>query len=302
MLKEYVFVFEDVKELGYAMANHESTLNYKETMAIVQTLARFHAQSFIYEEKKTLELQKPFRIWDDFSDYLQEPKDRSWRNAGRNAAIEFLKVFSKHRFEPLFPEKVTDLFHSLFDDAFDLMGPSPKYRNTVVHRDLWSNNILLRTENGECDALIIDFQTVLYCPPTVDLSSLIYMNTTKSFRDKHVSEILDFYYKVLSEEVEDKIGVDFATILSMNDFMESYNESVLFGMTQAAIVTPITAMKVKKREQLFCDAESIHRMNNVSRTKEVIDVANEDSEYYTRLIELFEDILDKYYLCKEVKL
>ncbi|XP_073956211.1 uncharacterized protein [Choristoneura fumiferana] len=296
LLKEYVFVFEDVKELGYAMANQKSTLNYNETMAVVQTLARFHAQSFIYEEKKSLELQKPYRIWDDFSEYLQEPKNKDWRNAGRNAAIEFLKVFSKHRWEPLFSEKVTNLFHLLFDDAFDLMRPSTKYRNTVVHRDLWSNNILLKNENGECGALIIDFQTVLYCPPTMDLSSLIYMNTAKSFRDKHIGEILDFYYKVLSKEVEDKIGIDFATILSMNEFMESYDESVLFGLTQAAIVIPITAMKVEERERLFCDSESIHRINNVSRTKEVIHVANEDAEYYSRLIDLFEDILDKYYL------
>lgn len=278
------------------MANHESTLNYNETMAVIKTLARFHAQSFIYEEKKTVELQRPYRIWDDFNEYLQEPKNRDWRNAGCNAAIGFLKVFSKHRSEPLFTEKLTDLFHSLFNDAFDLMSPSTKYRNTVVHRDLWSNNILLKTENGQCDALIIDFQTVLYCPPTMDLSSVIYMNTDKKFRDKHVDEILEFYYKVLSEEVEDKIGIDFATILSVDEFMESYDESLLFGLTQAAIVIPITAMKVKERERYFCDSESIHRINNVSRTKEVIDVANQDAEYYTRLMDLFEDILDKYYL------
>ncbi|XP_061716100.1 uncharacterized protein LOC133524221 [Cydia pomonella] len=299
-VKENVFVFEDARELGYQMAGESQggILSYKEMQAAVIALARFHARSLIYEEKKSQELHRPYRIWEDFSELLQQSPDHDWRNTGRNAVIEFLKVYSKRKNEPDFSKNVTELLISLFDDALNLMKPSAKYRNTVIHRDLWCNNILIKSDNENDHALIVDFQTVLYGAPTLDLSSLIYFNTTKHFRDIYLHEMLEIYYEELSNEVKRELNIIFSTILSKDTFMESYEECVLFGMTQAAILVPITAMKVEKKEELYSTPESGHRINNVSRSKEIIDVANEDATYCSRITELFEDIVDRYYNVK----
>ncbi|XP_063624819.1 uncharacterized protein LOC134796569 [Cydia splendana] len=295
MIKKDIFIFEDVKELGYQMLRQEGVLNYEEMNAVVKTLARFHAHSFIYEEKKSQELHRSYRIWEDFSEHLKECEDLSWRNTGRNAVIEFLKVNSKRKTESNFSKNVRELIISLFDDALSLTRPSAKYRNTVIHRDLWCNNILIKSDNEKYHALIVDFQTVLYGAPTLDLSSFIYFNTTKEFRDKYLDDILNVYYEELSKEVEAVVDVDFSTILSKPKFMESYDESILFGMTQAAIIVPIIALPVKKREELFCDPVSIDRINNVSRSQEILDVAKEDSAYNSRITELFEDLIERYY-------
>ncbi|XP_047991029.1 uncharacterized protein LOC125230068 [Leguminivora glycinivorella] len=297
-VKEDVFVFEDAKELGYQMAGEGQggILSHKQMLAAVTTLARFHARSFIYEEKKSLELKRSYRIWEDFSELLHQPPDHSWRNTGRNAVIEFLKVHSKRKNEPDFSKNVTELLTSLFDDALEFIKPSTKYRNTVIHRDLWCNNILIKSDNEQCHALIVDFQTVLYGVPTLDLSSLIYFNTTKEFRDKFHDEMLDIYYEELSHEVGRELNIDFSTIVSKATFLGSYEECVIFGMIQAAILVPITAMKVERKNELYRTPESGHRINNVSRSKEIIEAANEDAAYCSRITELFEEIVDKYYI------
>ncbi|XP_047991481.1 uncharacterized protein LOC125230385 [Leguminivora glycinivorella] len=102
LIRKDLFVFEDIKELGYQMFHQQGVLNYEEMKAVVKTLAKFHAQSFIYEEKMSRELQRPYRIWEDFSEHLKETEELKWRNTGRNAVIDFLKVNSKRKSETNF--------------------------------------------------------------------------------------------------------------------------------------------------------------------------------------------------------
>ncbi|CAH0585755.1 unnamed protein product [Chrysodeixis includens] len=292
--KEDIFVFENVALLGYQMPHNQHTMSYEDVKATVETLARFHAQSYIYEEKKSKELGRPYRIWEDYSDYLQEPnRGLSWRDTGRNAAIDYLKVYSTHRTKPNFNRYIGEVIPALFDTAMELMKPSTEYRNVVSHRDLWTNNIFLKKESGSCHALFVDYQTVVYASPMLDLSSLIYFNTTKRDRDAWTKEFIDIYYAVLSNEL-DTAGIDIEQILSKSIISEAYDKSLVFALTQAALITPISSMGKQKREEIFDDPESSERINVVSRSKEFIDYAKEDSNYQTRVTEVLDEIVERY--------
>ncbi|KAJ8731416.1 hypothetical protein PYW07_004580 [Mythimna separata] len=294
-IKEDIFVFENVSLLGYVMPHHQDTMTFEELKATVESLARFHAQSYIFEEKKSKQLGRPYRIWEHYSDYLQEPNVRlDWRNTGRNAVIDYLKVFSKYKSKPNFNRYVESILPTLFESAMELMKPSSEYRNAVVHRDLWTNNIFLKKENNSsCHALFVDFQTVIYTSPMLDLSSLIYFNTSRSDRDKWTEELIEIYYEVLSVELQDK-GIDIVHIFNKTSITEAYKKSIVFGLTQAAIITPIIAMSKEKREELFCNPESAKQVNEVSRSQEFIDIAKEDKKYQIRITELFDEIVERF--------
>lgn len=282
------------------MPNNRNVFTLEQVQACVETIAIFHAQSYIYEEKKSEELRRPYRLWEDYSEYLQEPvKGKNWRNAGRDAAIEFLKVYSKNRNDANFIANVDVAIIKLFERASSLMKPHPIYRNVVLHRDLWTNNILFKKyDNGKYHALIVDFQTILYSSPMMDLSSFIYFNTTRLFRDNYLQEIINLYYDTLFKELSIS-NVDTNKIIDRDSLGKAYEESIDFGISQAAIILPITVMATKMREKYFGDPETSLRINEVSRSSEIIEVAKVDEKYLNRVTDLFDEIVERY-ICTNV--
>lgn len=288
-------MFEDVTQIGYTMPNNVNTLSYDETIATVTALALFHAQSFIYEEKKSMELKRPYRIWEDYREYLCEPKKgQSWRDTGMKAVIDFPKVFSRFKLQPNFIKLIEEKVPNLFTTAVEQMKPNSKVRNVVIHRDIWSNNIFFKRQEGDkTHALLIDYQTVLYSAPMLDLSSLLYFNTTKSFRNQYTKRIIEYYYDVLRTELK-LVNIEIQSIMDKNNIMKSYEESLIFALTQAALIVPITAMTNEKRKQYFDNPDTTYKINCVSRSQEFIELARENVVYKKRVIELFDEIVERF--------
>ncbi|CAK1580237.1 unnamed protein product [Parnassius mnemosyne] len=295
-IREDLFVFEDVTKIGYKMPDHLCTMSYDELSVVVNTLAKFHAQSIIYEEKKSKELNRTYRIWDEYSEYLTEPeKGQAWRDTGKRAVIDFLRVYSKYKTEIDFVKHVEDFILSLFSCALNLMKPSSEFRNVVIHRDLWTNNIFLKQlGDGQYHSLIVDFQTVLYCPPMHDLCSLIYFNTSRNFREANTDKIINLYYSFLTEELNSE-GIDVINIIDKKTIMKSYQQSIVFGITQAALIVPTIAMNDDMRILIFEDPDNCAKVNVVSRSEEFINLAKDDNNYRNRVIELFDEIIERFY-------
>ncbi|CAH0751430.1 unnamed protein product [Diatraea saccharalis] len=297
LIKEDLFVFEDVTVLGYKMPDNRNTLALNEIRACVIKLAKFHSQSYIFEEKRSKEINRTYRIWDEYSEYLRVPeRGTSWRNAGRNGVIDFLKAFSKHKHNEIFINNIESIVTKLYDDALALMQPSSKYRNTVIHRDLWTNNIFLKKEcDGNIHAMFVDFQTVIYCSPMLDLSSLIYFNTDRDVRENNTDELVDLYYESLSKELSAS-SINVNEIIDRKTLKECYEESVVYGLTQATLMVPIVSMTATRRHEIFCQPDKLYRVNEVSRSKEFIETALKDDHYRYRVTDLCEEIVDRYIL------
>lgn len=273
-------------------------LTYNEIIAAVEAVARFHGQSYIFEEKKSKQLNRPYQIWEDYSEHLQESiSGADWRVTGAKAVIDYLKVYSKYKNLSNFAKCVETIITKLYENVLTVMKPSLKYRNVVVHRDIWTNNLLVKTQtDGKVHAVIVDYQTVLYCPGMLDLSSLMYFNTTKNFRANYLKNILDYYYNFLNKELHNE-GIDISVVYyDKSAMLDSYEESVMFGLTQACLVVPMVAMDRGKREQFFNNPETSAKVNTVSRSEEFIETARENTNYESRVTELFDEIVERYLL------
>lgn len=294
LAKKNVFVFEDVVQIGYTIIRDRDTLTLEEVKASVATMARFHSQSYIYEEKRCQELGRPYRIWEDYSDYLHEPDTVSWRNVGMNAAIDFLKVHSKYKDCPNFSQNVESTVQKLFNESLCLMKPHSIYRNVVVHRDLWKNNILFQKDaNGVLSSLFVDFQTVIYCSPMLDFSSFLYFNTRRNFREYHLDGLLDLYHKVMSKELKAS-NIEVTNIMNRETLTNCYKDSLTFAMVQSALIVPIFLINKETTKIIFESAESVNKFYEISRSENFLELAKTDKHYQNHVLELLDEIVERY--------
>ncbi|KAF6212446.1 hypothetical protein GE061_012969, partial [Apolygus lucorum] len=58
-----------------------------------------------------------------------------------------------------------------------LLSPSKTFRNALAHADLWTNNIMFQYDSSKVitDCILVDYQLVGYCPPSVDVYSMIFI-------------------------------------------------------------------------------------------------------------------------------
>lgn len=134
-----------------------------------------------------------------------------------------------------FPNSVyeTKIMELLGNDVFSRLLQLVKVKepsSVLLHGDIWVNNILFKYEDSNIAGLyIIDFQLSRYASPVLDLSYFIYTCTTQEQRNTYFDEMLNLYYKTLSEFVTD-LGSDLSKMYSYNNFIKEVKEMSAFGL------------------------------------------------------------------------
>merc|ERR1712142_9999 len=123
---------------------------------------------------------------------------------GDEKLVERLKYFIKNK---------------LFVQAKRLIQPELERSvlRTMTHGDYWVNNMLFSSPDQDDPNLtvtILDFQLMSIAHPARDIWYLLYGNTDKEFRDKHLREILEEYFKVFSPYLHlEKVNISFDEFL-----------------------------------------------------------------------------------------
>lgn len=81
--------------------------------------------------------------------------------------------------------------------------------SVVCHGDFNVNNVLFRYDKTglPIDVLLFDFGTPRYGSPALDISFLLYMNTTQDLREKHWDDLLNEYCLTLAKSVPSGVRV-----------------------------------------------------------------------------------------------
>lgn len=283
---------------GFQPLEKHKTLDYNTLVTVIKGLAKLHASSIIYEERRSKELGRRYRLLEEYEKEFEETfysKKEGFINtkgitASIKCVIEEIDLF-QHRDKLISGQDFKLVANELCHKIFDLVKPSKIYRNVLSHGDLWATNILLKynEDNTATECKFVDFQCGRYVPPTHDLMSVIHLTTSRRLRKKHMYEFTGIYYATLEKLVK-LAGYTLKNILPFVDFMRSCEEQKLFAIIQAATYMPLVLIKEGALLDHFTRADEAALFED--RTSLIASHVAKDDCYKNRLEESIQDLRD----------
>lgn len=149
------------------------------------------------------------------------------------------------------------------------------------------------TVSTPIDARLVDFQLARYAPPALDLMTIIFMTTTKEFREKHLKEICENYYESLRVEL-DRLGLDVNYELSKDQFWETIEYYKVAGMIEVCLFSQFTILPEEQTEKIFGCSEEFKEFVQVpeKRSSMVLSAFKEDRKFRERMTDLLTELID----------
>lgn len=288
-----VIVLEDLNRKGLKCAEITIPANYDWMVMVIKQLSSLHASFMILDEKLTQQSGKKNNVEEFFSKYLVEI------NFDKNESSCWLLTFGANLISEYFIEKLSYISKKLeleefkqctrvkVEAMFEHVKKSEKYYNVISHGDMWGSNIL---SNSSKDCVFVDYQAVRYSPPALDVLFMIYMNTDKEFRLKHMDELLKIYYMNLQSSLE-KYSVDISKYYTSKTFYESINY-----FKSSCIVKALAYLQI-----ILCPREVIKKFNTdeemakkfyLQDRRDIHDAAWSYEPFKTRITGLVEDLYE----------
>ncbi|XP_050306813.1 uncharacterized protein LOC126743657 [Anthonomus grandis grandis] len=292
-------VLDNLTELGYSTPEVNTVLNLDGLKAVLDKLAKFHACSFITEERLSEESGRQVSLYDIYERDLAE---KLWTYEGTMADLmdrnisNFTYVLNKfpdlveelNMSPEVFQEAIKDFLYSIL-----FISKMPGSRRKVVnHGDLYVGNTLIKygPDNLVIDGKLIDFQVVRYLSPAYEMMFFIHLTSTKETRTKHLKYLLDWYYDTLRKYLEE-FGLDLHKIYSKQDFEKDVYEMKPIAVAMAFAYGHTTLMDTDIRKEVIFDQEKFdYYMEN--QRDELTDLCWKSEKYKEMMRGLMTDSVD----------
>lgn len=204
--------------------------------------------------------------------------------------------------DPAYKDRLVK-FREITANPYTMMRFFAKPKNnlaTLCHGDFCRNNMLFSesSENGNTtvDIKLIDFQTVRYASPAIDLSFFFFLSTTPEFRAKEFDRLFELYHntllktlKALSPKENSEYIKNLENVFSLQAFKDDFAKHALYGYFITAFFLPVMLVDDKTREEMS-------RLWEANDDKHVDMLANMGGESVTKqLVETLKEILDQGY-------
>lgn len=290
-------IMEDLTTKGFELTDRHTALDLNSIKSALHSLALYHAAGFAYEKIKREELGEEFVLgaycdgaMDEkfFIQYIDQTSySMKWWNSTYKTIHALIEIIPeendfKKRFRTLYDNfKIGKCFIESTDIA-----------KTCGHGDLWSNNMLFKkSENNEIPKCsLVDFQVCRYFYPSFDVILAIFGNSDHEFRERHLDDLLKFYYDALAGTLN-KYGYKTDLILSWDDFINSYNLVLADALIQVVMTNCIVFLPKQKLTNFVKeDQEGLNELifDNADMTVQAFNTDNS----YRKLIT--EGIFDLY--------
>ncbi|CAB3373778.1 Hypothetical predicted protein [Cloeon dipterum] len=204
------------------------SLEYIYIEMVFQQLALFHSASVGTNWPKVLPLIQVDGLFEGHGRNMMEPRIKN----GALFVAEVLRLEFPDAFKKYSEWLSTGEF---YNRIVDLCKPSQHRRNCLCHGDMWENNVMFRFDKDRqpTSMKIIDLQMVRYNPPAFDLQFFMYLCTDKDFRDANEVPLLATYVDLFNRNLPES-----EPQMTMEDFLQEYEEFRLFGTLLAATMRP----------------------------------------------------------------
>ncbi|XP_050670156.1 uncharacterized protein LOC126968954 [Leptidea sinapis] len=291
---ETLVVMPDLSYEGYRNVAKLECLDLQHVRAVVTSMAKFHAAFACYEANRNCDLQHPHSFYDEHREELMDKSfmDSPWLRAAAKLTYNFLKEFSTKQLD----RSVEKIMIELFIDTCNDLRQREDSLNVLIHRDLWTNNIMFRYDGTHpTDAVMLDFQCVRYGPPAFDIMIFLYLTTSRKFRLAHEMEVLNHYYTVFTHCLDD---VTKGKLKDYNygrwDLFNWCEKARRFAMMETLAIHPFVLMEEHVAEETFDNPDTFVKYNDEDRSGPVLKHARENETYRSRQLEHAEEFVDRY--------
>nr|CAI5839298.1 unnamed protein product [Callosobruchus analis] len=292
-----MLIFEDISVDGYNSWNYQVPVSYSWLATTIILLAKLHASSIIFEEKVGDKLGRTVRLDEEYPDDVREAAFvaneayKEYQDCNRRSIYGYLLSKFPEIPKRIQTDKLTEKVKVAYDRMYEIVNKSEKIRNVLNHGDMWGANIMYKEDKttGVASAYLIDFQLIRYCPPSLDLMFLLYTNTDRATRVKHLKELLRLYYK----ELEDILGshdIDLGNIFTFDQLMKSCKEVEPTIICVSMMYGSFLLMPAQQRKDIENDKERDKIFSKVDKAPE-LEKAWDYEPFNVRMGGLIEDIV-----------
>ncbi|XP_058446775.1 uncharacterized protein LOC131427527 [Malaya genurostris] len=299
---EGVIIMEDLREKQFRMWNKSKPVDYEHTRLLVTELGKLHAISFALKDQKP-DLFEPFKLLLDPLGLLiqHEPRQAMAKmmNGICERAISTLDEDdeqSKAKMQPI-RGVVTDLYRT------DTDGSEAEPYAVLGHGDCWINNTMFCYRDNNLtpsDISMFDWQLCRYVSPVLDLVYFIFICTDEELRANHYDQLLQNYYKSLSDYLK-LLGGDPEQLFPRSAFEAQLKRFGRFALLISFLMLPVICTPdeelpdIDKHMEM---AQQAHQSDNDSTVEEIefSSTTKADAIYRERTRGMIKDLVRLGYL------
>ncbi|KAI4461870.1 hypothetical protein MML48_5g00005486 [Holotrichia oblita] len=194
--EDAVIILENLKHQGFSVGNRFVGFNLETTKLILKDMAKMHGTFIAFKLAKPVEFQEKIGCYLDKAldfvapdDMLDNLVKHVQRHASRNLnCIPLLSKIDENT------RKMKGYFvYSKYREPF----------GTIVHNDLWTNNMLIKYLNDEpIDVIFVDFQVLRYGSPARDVLFFLYSSVQLDVLKTELDELIEFYHSELVNTIK----------------------------------------------------------------------------------------------------
>lgn len=289
-----LLIFENLMDQGYRMAaGRDGLLGYRQLHCALKTLAAFHAGSIIRDQGNRPRL--PLKENEYPSNVPAEHLRIVYFRQTCEVYKEFIRALPKYQEQLDF---ILDNFTKRMSCVFELVRPSKTRLNTLLHGDLWANNILFQySQYGDTplQCRFVDFQLARYGPPAMDLLTMLTIPTRSQFRAAHLDELLAEYYRFMTEFLK-RADLDIADFMTEAEYHESVEKYRVFGLAESLVFCHLAMLPPAYTQELTGSADGFNDFFSHKRIEICMKAFNEDELYRNRILDMLQDFVDNHVL------
>lgn len=226
-----VILFEDLAIKGYCLSPTQRGFDLPSAKIILQKAAALHACGAVLQYKQP-------DIYENFKHGLisrATDKLNTFYLTQFDAAIE---VIAKWPDSGAYIDKLRRLRDNLMEKGRRAFDADPKHFNTMIHGDMWTNNLLMKYANnngGDSEQqsavenmIYLDFQFSCWTSPAIDLHYFFNTSVNETIRENHMNELIEFYHGHLAKYLERLNYQDH--IPTLDEFQKQFLDKSFYGL------------------------------------------------------------------------